>query len=101
MWNAAGPTVSPTQFHRGRLIDHVHLRVLDLAASQRFHRAVLAAVGRDSAIRESESHFSADERWIDVADGPASRVHLAFQARSEAEVRAIHAQALAAGGRDP
>lgn len=89
-----------TQYHRGRLIDHVHLRVSDLDASKRFYRAVLAAIGRESAIRESDSHFSADELWIDVADGPTSRVHLAFQARSAAEVQAFHAQALAAGGRD-
>jgi catechol 2,3-dioxygenase-like lactoylglutathione lyase family enzyme len=43
--------------HRGRLVDHVQLRVV-------------------------------------------SRVHLAFQARSEVDVRAFHAQAVAAGGRD-
>lgn len=29
------------EFHRGRLIDHVHLRVADVAASKRFYRAVL------------------------------------------------------------
>ena len=34
------------QFHRGRLIDHVHLVVRDLEASKRFYAAVLASVGR-------------------------------------------------------
>jgi len=34
------------EFHRGRLIDHVHLRVTDLAASKRFYAAVFAALGR-------------------------------------------------------
>ena len=29
------------EFHLGRLIDHVHLRVSDLEASRRFYRAVL------------------------------------------------------------
>ena len=88
------------QFHRGRLVDHVHLRVADLAASKRFYRAVLEAIGRGDAIDEAEDHFSADELWIDRADGPVSRVHLAFQADGPQTVQAFHAAALAAGGRD-
>ena len=34
------------EFHRGRLLDHVQLRVKDLEASKRFYRAVLAALGQ-------------------------------------------------------
>jgi hypothetical protein len=45
------------QFHQGRLLDHVHVRVADLAASRRFYRAVLAAVGRELT-REGENAFS-------------------------------------------
>ena len=88
------------EFHRGRLIDHVHLRVADLAASKRFYRAVLRAVGKEHAIREGEDYFSADELWIDKAEGTISRVHLAFQASGPEEVKAFHAAALANGGRD-
>src|SRR5688572_11800391 len=33
------------QIHRGRLIDHVHLVVTDLAASKRFYGAALGALG--------------------------------------------------------
>ena len=33
------------EFHQGRLIDHVHLRVQDLAVSKRFYLAVLGALG--------------------------------------------------------
>jgi catechol 2,3-dioxygenase-like lactoylglutathione lyase family enzyme len=92
-------------FHRGRLLDHVHLRAADLPASQRFYRAVLTALGRkpDS---ESERHFSADELWISPRDeGPddtryVSRVHLAFQAADRDQVARVHAAMLAAGGRD-
>ena len=32
------------EFHRGRLIDHVHLQVADVAASKRFYRAVLRSL---------------------------------------------------------
>jgi lactoylglutathione lyase len=60
------------EFHRGRLFDHVHLRVKDLDASKRFYRAVLDAVG----------------------------VPLAFQAKAPATVQRFHTVALAAGGRD-
>ena len=87
------------QFHLGRLIDHVHLRVSDLEASRRFYRAVLQALGR-TLTSESPEHFSSDELWIDRADGPVSRVHLAFQARDRDSVQAFHAAALAHGGRD-
>ena len=30
-----------TELHRGRMIDHVHLVVGDLAANRRFYRAVI------------------------------------------------------------
>ena len=88
------------EHHLGRLIDHVHLRVADLEKAKRFYRAVLEALGRGAAIREGPHFFHADELWIDKADGPVSRVHLAFQARDEAAVKAFHRAALAAGGRD-
>ena len=88
------------EFHRGRLIDHVHLRVRDLDASRAFYRAVLQAIGKAGGIREGEDYFSADELWIDRADAATSRVHLAFQATDREAVRAFHAAALAAGGRD-
>jgi catechol 2,3-dioxygenase-like lactoylglutathione lyase family enzyme len=88
------------EFHRGRPIDHVHLRVSDLAASKRFYRAVLAALGREDAVAEAAEYFSADELWVDQADGPISKVHLAFQARDHDAVSRFHAAALAAGGKD-
>ena len=88
------------QFQRGRLIDHVHLRAADLDASKRFYRAVFAALGKADVLVEAEGHFSADELWVDRADGYGSRVHLAFQAADRAMVEAFHRAALAAGGRD-
>ena len=87
------------QFHQGRLIDHIHLRVSNLEASRRFYRAVLKALGHDFT-SESPEHFACDELWVDQADGPVSRVHLAFQARDRESVHAFHQAALAHGGRD-
>jgi catechol 2,3-dioxygenase-like lactoylglutathione lyase family enzyme len=88
------------KFHLGRLVDHIHLRVRDLNASKRFYRAVLAALKKDSAIRETEDYFSADELWIDRAEGPLSHIHLAFQATGRDQVDSFYRAAIAAGGQD-
>jgi catechol 2,3-dioxygenase-like lactoylglutathione lyase family enzyme len=82
------------EWHIGRLIDHIHLRARDLAATRRFYRAVLGALDKP---------ISADELWIDALGSDrqsATHVHLAFQARDPDAVRRFHAAGLAAGGRD-
>ncbi len=48
------------ELHRGRLIDHVHLRVSDLQKSRDFYRAALGALGRELTL-ETESFFVSDE----------------------------------------
>ena len=90
------------EFHRGRLFDHVHLRVKDLDASKRFYNAVLAVVGVP-VFAQNEHYFTADELFISPADpgAPEGRgVHLAFQAHDRDTVHRFHEAALAAGGRD-
>ena len=90
------------EWHIGRLIDHVHLRARDLAASKRFYRAVLGAL--DKPINaDDETYLQVDELWIDALgnDRPsATHVHLAFQARDSDDVRRFYEAGLAAGGRD-
>lgn len=87
------------EFHRGRLIDHVHLRVADLEASKRFYRAILQSLGRDLTM-EGEGYFFADELFVTGAGRQTSQVHLAFQAEHPEAVRRFHQAGLAAGGRD-
>ncbi|CAN5308988.1 VOC family protein [soil metagenome] len=87
------------EFHRGRLIDHVDLRVADLARSQRFYEAVLKAVGR-SITHEGDGFFASDEFYVSVGDTPLSHVHLAFQARDRDTVKRFHEAGLAAGGQN-
>ena len=85
------------EVHRGRLIDHLHLKVKDIEASKRFNKAAMEALG--VPLVEGEGHFFADELWVDV--GPAvAHVHFAFQAKDRAAVDRFHAAVLAAGGRD-
>ena len=92
--------IGTMEFHRGRLVDHVHLRVKDLEASKRFYRAVLSAIGLADAFVEGKGHFYADELFVDMSDDYVSRIHLAFQAPNRETVHAFHRAAIAAGGRD-
>jgi catechol 2,3-dioxygenase-like lactoylglutathione lyase family enzyme len=86
------------EFHRGRLLDHVHLRARDLDASRRFYEAALASLGLQ--VQGGESHFWSDELFVSADGPPTEHLHLAFSAEDEAMVRRFHDAALAAGGRD-
>jgi catechol 2,3-dioxygenase-like lactoylglutathione lyase family enzyme len=87
------------QFHQGRLLDHVHVRVTDLEASKHFYRAVLAALGRELT-REGEDAFGADELYVSADRTPTAGLHIAFQADDRETVERFHRAGLAAGGRD-
>jgi catechol 2,3-dioxygenase-like lactoylglutathione lyase family enzyme len=87
------------EFHQGRLLDHVHLRVRDLEASRRFYRAVLESLGRELT-SESESYFAADELFVSSDGEPTAGLHVAFQAGDREAVARFHEAALAAGGTD-
>ncbi|MFA7835841.1 VOC family protein [Aeromonas dhakensis] len=91
--------------HRGRLIDHLQLVVKNLAASQCFYTATLAAL--DIPISGTgEGYFWADELFVTAIDSPAAlgaltgRHHLAFQAQDRAMVDRFYQAALANGGQD-
>ena len=88
-----------SEFHLGRLLDHVHLRVRDLEASKRFYRAALAALGRDLSW-ESDWAFSADELFVSGDGEPTDGLHLAFQAPDRETVDRFHELLLATGAHD-
>lgn len=89
------------KLHRGRLLDHLHLVVADLAASKRFYSAVLGALDVPLG-GEGPDFFWADELFVSSSDSRAAagettgRAHFAFQATVERFYRA----GLEAGGRD-
>src|SRR5918992_2145366 len=87
------------EFHQGRLLDHVHLRVRDLEASKGFYRAVVESLGL-ALIREHQGAFSVDELYVSDDREPTSGAHLAFQAADHDAVQRFYDAALAAGGRD-
>ena len=89
------------EFHRGRLIDHVHLHAADLARSKRFYQAIAEALGRPDAYMDAGAHFVMDEMFVDGdVKAPKTHVHLAFQANDHETVQRFHRAGLAAGGRD-
>jgi catechol 2,3-dioxygenase-like lactoylglutathione lyase family enzyme len=85
-------------------LDHIGLRVSDLAASTDFYTAALAPLGM-TRIGGSDEHAAfgispmpyLTIRQAARVEGPA---HVAFLAASHAEVDAFHAAAIAAGGTD-
>jgi catechol 2,3-dioxygenase-like lactoylglutathione lyase family enzyme len=94
-------------------LDHVTLTVSDYARSRAFYEKALAPLGIERAMEFGQAcGFGRDKKpefWIGT--GPASfqnadhlRVitptHIAFAARSRAEVEAFYAAAIEAGGKD-
>lgn len=93
------------ELHRGRLIDHVHLVVADLAASKRFYAAVFDVLGVPEARPASDTSFVYDELYVSTtamsaANALTGRVHLAFSTRDQALVDKAYRAGLAAGGKD-
>ena len=85
-------------------IDHLGLSVADFARSKAFYVAALAPLGI-TIVEQGEgwADFGRDGRhefWIGGSGSSPAPIHLAFAAQTRAEVRAFHAAALAAGGRD-
>lgn len=83
-------------------IDHIHMRAADFDKASTFYRAIFDALGRTDEARSGRDWVELDGFYLDQADvnTPPSRIHLAFVARSRAEVQAFHAAGLKAGGTD-
>lgn len=86
------------------ILDHVGFNVSDLAATKTFLTAALAPLG--IAVVKEDRHsamYGRDGRpqfWVGDYGPSPGPIHLAFVARSRAEVDAFHVAALAAGGKD-
>lgn len=86
------------------MIDHIGLRVDDLAAAAHFYDAVFAVLryGRTYADPDLVGYGSSDRSflWLHRTEAAQSAVHIAFAASDHTEVEAFHAAGLSAGGRD-
>jgi catechol 2,3-dioxygenase-like lactoylglutathione lyase family enzyme len=93
------------------MIDHTGISVKNLALSRKFYESVLATLGYivrlelDSAVgfgaMEPETGDDpGGDFWISTGDPSLPRNHIAFRAKSVAQVVAFYEAALAAGARD-
>jgi predicted lactoylglutathione lyase len=85
------------------MIAHTALHVRDYKKSKAFYLKVLAPLGYRNNMEFGEAAGFNDGKntdfWIGQSDTVVS-THLAFEAKSAAQVKAFHEAALAAGGRD-
>ncbi|MGZ4462324.1 MAG: VOC family protein [Gaiellaceae bacterium] len=92
------------------MIDHTGLNVSDLPVSRVFYLKALAPLGYGIRLELANAvGFGAEPRpgddpggdfWISAGDPQAPRVHVAFRAAGEEQVRAFHRAAIEAGGAD-
>lgn len=85
------------------MIAHTSLPISDYRRSKAFYSQILGSLGYQNNMEYGESAGFNDGKntdfWITQKE-PLVPSHLAFQARSQAEVEAFHAAGLAAGGKD-
>jgi catechol 2,3-dioxygenase-like lactoylglutathione lyase family enzyme len=89
------------------MLDHITIGVSDLQRSRDFYLQALAPLGLDetntSDVLPSEIEFGSAEKMdfaISTDYDVGAPIHVAFAADSIEQVRAFHAAALAAGGRE-
>lgn len=85
-----------------RFLDHVSLKVADLAASRLFYAAALGPWGAREVSADGAYGYGpegSEDIWISAGDAGAP-VHIAIAAPDHATVDAFHVAALAVGGRD-
>ncbi|MEI9424682.1 VOC family protein [Mesorhizobium sp. Cs1299R1N1] len=93
------------------MIDHLGIAVSDFDASKAFYDKAMAPLGASLLYMVPQEYtggtkvggYGRDRPvfWLSSArEKPRDHQHVAFTARSRAEVNAFHAAALAAGGKD-
>ncbi|MGD0723610.1 MAG: VOC family protein [Roseiarcus sp.] len=86
------------------MFDHIGFAVENFPASRAFYVAALAPLGIGVVMEFGERVGMGRDRrpqfWFGAGGEPQGGLHIAFTARSRAEVRAFHAAAVAAGARD-
>lgn len=92
------------------MIDHLGISVADFDASKAFYDKVMAPLGASLLMMVPPEHtggvklggYGRDRPtfWLHEGAEIGPGRHIAFSARSRAEVDAFHAAAVAAGGRD-
>lgn len=88
------------------ILDHIGVGTGDFEASRSFYLAALKPLGYAIALEGPDTSGAGfgrggkPEFWIQKGKPVSPHLHIAFSARSRAEVDAFYSAALAAGGRD-
>jgi catechol 2,3-dioxygenase-like lactoylglutathione lyase family enzyme len=90
------------------MLDHIGFPVTNFARSKAFYESALAPLGysvvKEMMLSDDDGYagFGADRPhfWIGTGKPLQGRLHVAFAAKTRAEVRAFYEAALAAGGVD-
>jgi catechol 2,3-dioxygenase-like lactoylglutathione lyase family enzyme len=93
------------------MIDHIGVAVADMARAKAFYAHALKPLGvgllmevsAEETGDQAHAGFGADDKaffWIGTGAKPKGGTHVAFTARTRAEVDAFYRAAMAAGGRD-
>jgi len=86
------------------MIDHTGVTVADFAKSKAFYRAALAPLDYEMLMVWGQiAGFGVPPKpdfWIGQGIPNAPSIHVAFRAKSRAQVDAFYKAAIAAGGRD-
>jgi len=86
------------------MIDHIGIHVKDIERSKAFYTKALAPLGytilRDFGPHVGMGAGQKPDFWMSEGTGEPNRLHICFVAKDRAVVRAFHAAAMAAGGRD-
>jgi catechol 2,3-dioxygenase-like lactoylglutathione lyase family enzyme len=87
----------------GGAIDHLWIRVADVAAAKRFYETIAPCAGlrlRTDIPRRAQFNGASGSFSLVAGDEPTERLHMAFPAPDDATVDAFHRTATAAGYRD-
>jgi catechol 2,3-dioxygenase-like lactoylglutathione lyase family enzyme len=86
------------------MFDHVGLKVKDLGSSKRFYAAALAPLGLSVQYEDKAAvglgPKGAPALWLMVQSEKGGPAHIALAAKDRAAVKAFHAAAIEAGGKD-
>ena len=89
------------------MFDHIGIEVRDLEKSKKFYEVALASLGVKLLIDLKEYHTAGfgpnrPQFWISSEEPKraSNEIHLCFNAKTRAHVRAFYEAAIAAGGQD-
>jgi predicted lactoylglutathione lyase len=87
------------KLYRGRILDHINIKVQDIGRSKNFYKAVFETLGHCFSQEEDNSFFIDEFKVSEDKSSCTKSLHLAFQAENPGTVNLFHETAIKAGGK--